>query len=365
MHPMFPDRYRLVNMNPDGELLKKRWTAVERTAAKAKPDLLLDLVNLVFARAPKAPASVGEFCAFIRQEDAAFPLRDNELELRVLAANVLVAAWAEPSSHKADSLALLTTTAALRGVRPMNEFREYLDEARAYLASESSSVREFELPDNVPELPKYVDELGKVSGSGGDVATLTKHAHALFEALIRDAGSCLQAAQEAVVDVRHGMKVALEESNILWWVFGESSRDLDKPLAEIHDPYVAFVIAKEMADLTTLLPGPRNTRALLGRALQSARSSPERTTIRAAVSTVPQRWRETIVAAQPPYSGDLHPLLTAIVKANEVDGPDTWVPLFEKATGIRADTEMHALDLCIQFYEECISLRTLTAWRGG
>ena len=47
-----------------------------------------------------------------------------------------------------------------------------------------------------------------------------------------------------------------EESDILWWLFGEYSRDLEQHISELSLSASCIIVGKELADLILVFPGP-------------------------------------------------------------------------------------------------------------
>ena len=73
------------------------------------------------------------------------------------------------------------------------------------------------------------------------------------------------------------LAVTAEETNILWWIFGGRSRDTHEAFEEIADEVIPFVAAKELADLTTLLPGHVAICAFADRVSQTGRAKAPQT----------------------------------------------------------------------------------------
>jgi hypothetical protein len=57
---------------------------------------------------------------------------------------------------------------------------------------------------------------------------------------------------------------------------------------------------------------------------------------------------------------DLCPVICAVRRSIDSDGPDDWVPPARKATGIDPHAQVHPLDLAMQVYEEALFIGALT-----
>ena len=84
MHKNFGEWYRLVALEPDGAKLPKRWAGVKEWATELRnsDDSVLETVRIFLGLPSKV--SRDPFLAAFRNQDAAFPQR-NDLELQVLA----------------------------------------------------------------------------------------------------------------------------------------------------------------------------------------------------------------------------------------------------------------------------------------
>jgi len=60
-----------------------------------------------------------------------------------------------------------------------------------------------------------------------------------------------------------------EDSEVLWWMIGEWSYDLNKPFKEIDDNFIPILIGKEMADKVNVLPGPFAAKAVINKILSN------------------------------------------------------------------------------------------------
>src|SRR5205085_2233156 len=105
-----------------------------------------------------------------------------------------------------------------------------------------------------------------------------------------------------------------EESNVLWWLYGAQSRDLEVPFVTLKSA-ASIVLGKELADLAGTLPGPYAARAFLDKAVREAGFSNE-VTLSDSVNSCLQDWRSSV--AQVPelkMVDDLCPVRFALEKA--------------------------------------------------
>jgi hypothetical protein len=130
-------------------------------------------------------------------------------------------------------------------------------------------------------------------------------------------------------------------------------------LKEVKSPGICLVAAKELADLTAILPGPAAARAVLGRALAAAGKLPSAVKLQDAVNASPREWRERWMdSALVAPVADLAPALRAVDRSLEVEDAKAWVPVYNKGAVVKADVSLSPLDLACQLYQECLLLRT-------
>ena len=253
-----------------------------------------------------------------------------------------------------DVAALALTCGSFRDQRPA-AVGDIVRIAREHLSAKSASLRE---PKH-PTLPKN-DFTAQIQGMrqafqgaaapsqlADPVCNAFQTWSKLFEAMIQ--WTEIQEQQQSLYR---------EESNILWWLFAEQSRDLRQPLAQLRSPAVALVASKEMADLTVTVPGPFSARAFLAKALRLAQKPSKDVTLAAAIAACPAEWNNAAVGhADFTKLDDLCPVSVALRKFVEVDGADTWTNAFKGATGLTATEKLDPVDLAEQAYEEWLLAR--------
>lgn len=235
MHSNFGEWYRSVSLTTDNETLKKRWAGVAATTVTR--DDVLNLVRLSFSEEPP-PAFVEKFRGVFRQADGNFPAQGNDAELRLLASAVLIDLWGKnrDDAERSEMLAAIGCVAAdLGGMRSKQCLNpELIRQAYDYLKAEANSRADW---------------------------------------------TVLDTDEDATPDeLRALLAVTAEESNILWWLFGERSRDSDKPFNSLQVEVLAFVAGKELSDLTRVAPGAVSISAILARVLGQGRGKADSST---------------------------------------------------------------------------------------
>jgi hypothetical protein len=350
----FADSYARAGLSPNGTIITARQLPAERILNSLKLQQKFDLVQLYFGRPGLDLIWLRDEFA---KEDAAFSLVNNQRECGVLAATMLEALVAAGDGQ--IILALLTTSISRK--RPVTEFSDLLDKAKAALLSRAVAARQPTKIDPILKVPathpKLVDEIAAIPANDwpGLVAILGK-----IRAEAADASKAIAAQASTTFDAMDSQLLYMrEETQILWWLFGEHSRTLKRHFSAFHQGMAAIVAGVDLGDLTTTsILGPIAAPAMLARVLRLARSADGESRNLAAVldeaSTTDLQALNIFGKDQPPC---IFPIMTAIQKAKE--SPESWRTSFETATGVGASIEFEPIELATQIYYEHLLGRLL------
>lgn len=292
MHKHFSEWYRSAGIELQGEILLKRWAGVE--ALSAGHGEIVPLVELFFGFYEAIESFEANFRKPFQEADAAFRMRDNNRELSVLAGAKLALVMDGTSDDLGDFAALALISCAAQNLRATPCVSEIPVMAAQHLARRSINRNLVNL-----EAP----------------ADITKESTELLQ-------------------VKRDLAIVKEECNILWWVFGESSRDLDTRWSEITVGQVALVSGKELADLTNVLPGPAAAAALLDKIIKTAkRRQPATVAIKNAIGEVSASWRQKFARESfLPQLKNLCPISNGIKLSVDLSENDAWIEALS-ATG--------------------------------
>lgn len=363
MHKNFGEWYRQVSIPSTDESLKKRWAGVESWVSTIRGDVpaLLETVR-VFRGLPEKTSREAFLEAFGKQ-DATFAQRDNAHEQQVLAGASLVHCVATRKKNDPErslQAAVLAATAleasSLRYEDANRTLDEQAREIRARLhaiAHEQRRRRPFE---SILLSSEEEDEFKAVIATNvGDHNQLRASFEKAFQALL----SAINRSEVALEAAAHGLRCADEETNILWWLAGGSSRDLDKPWSVLKDA-APLIAAWELADLTDVALGPQDAAALLERALPEGKGSKNREqAMHVYVNAVPDEWAKALVAKLDTQALDLAPLSLALSKRIEGNST-TWQSFFESVSGgLKAGTTLAPERVARLAYIEAMLFKTL------
>jgi GTPase-associated system helical domain len=314
MHTDFAEWHKSAGMKPDAEALPKHWTAIE--AYDPQVEDIVSLTRLFYRLGKPDETFLASFRASFQTADTLFPMRDNDQQLAVLAGAELVHVIDKRSQDLADMAALSLVCAAAQNLRSGPPVLEIPEIAARYLEKRTTTRS---LPDD-------------------------------------DASKSWDKLQE----LERELAIVGEESNMLWWLVSEHSRDLKKPWSK-YPLAVSIVAGKELADLTRLIPGPIAAAALLDKVVNSGKKtkSPSSVLIRDVVNEAPIEWRENFVRDRwVEELADIVPISTTIKLSLIAPQDDAWLPAFENGTGIARDSKVAPAVLAYQMFLEGLLSRS-------
>ena len=205
MHSNFSEWFLAAGIEWPSEVLEKRWVGVETFSAGR--DEIVSLVELFFAFYEGNETFIENFRVPFKQADSAFRMKDNNRELSVLAGAKLVSIMENGSVLLGDFASMALVSCGAQNLRASACVNDIAERAAKHLNARAIARSQ---PDPNAE-------------SEDDETTV------LIKTLQRD------------------LNVVAEESNMLWWVFGETSRDTGKRWSDYSVTQAALMAGKELA----------------------------------------------------------------------------------------------------------------------
>jgi len=338
MHKDFAEWYRAAGIPPNGDILPKRWEAIEKY--EAGRDEIVSLARLFYRLGRPGEVFENAFRTAFQTADPAFQMRDNDQELLVLAGAELIDIVERGTVELADLAALSVVCAAAQNLRGAAVVPDIPEIAARYLGK------------------RAVERAQKGQGDSDSAVGSRK---ALFDGLTA-AGAPLNALPAELERVQRELAVVSEESNMLWWLFSEYSHDLKQPWAKSTVPAVALVAGKELAELTRVLPGPIAATAFLDRVIRFAKAKPPSTILVVeAINDATVDWRRSYAERSCPAElENLVPISHGVKISLTAPADDAWFIAFKTGTGISADSKLVPHLLAYQVFLEGLLCRS---WR--
>lgn len=323
------DWYRSAAIPPEDIPLEKRWEGVESFAVDAGEISLL--AQIFYQLNPSDPEFPKRFREALNKVDGKFSMSGHDRELIVLAGAGLVDATERRSRDIADLAALCLVCGAVQNVRKAAV--PHIPEIAVEYLSQRSVGRA------KPEKDGKEEALSKaLAGAGEPVSKLAPE----FQKLQLE------------------FPIVREESNMLWWLISETSRDVDQRWSKMPLGMACVLTGKELADLTQTIPGPIAARAFLDRAVRSGRDKVAASiSIADVVNDTDKTWRDSHFSKPLPVGLEgILPLTHAVVLSVKASDDGAWRSMFKAATGIAASAKSSPDALAYQFYLEQLAVRS-------
>lgn len=344
----FADRYARANLKPTPETIAAREAPTVRVTKALTKAQLFSLVEFCFGC---KPGDVGWLVEEYHKDDPSFSAYANHQECVVLASAILSNKVAE-----GDGTAILAIVAtSFQGKRTPTGIEWLVNEAQEQLTHGAVSRRRnrtVETKIKYDSTPKLADEIAAIPVNE-------------WAMLLTKLGSVRSEAQAAAVEIATSVSAALkalndnanymrEESQILWWLFGEQSRTLNRPFASMSAAQLSIAAGIELGQLSTAsVLGPVAAPAVIGRVINAARKDkgpPKASSLSAAVDSFqPEELARFKVHEDGPAG--VFPIMAAIAKAKE-NGKGSWQTAFGKLTGLDPEAELPPGLLSLQLYQE-------------
>lgn len=356
MHKDFARWYQPVSLGDVAERRSARWDAIEGIVTDATRETVEALLRFAFGgRANPAPQHAEAIRKAFQDADASFDVHGSHRELQILAGATL-GVLMEGSTQEGARASLAATTATFGGARlpdlPMNLGQ--LGEAAIRLRAAANRKRP-----GVTEMLNVATPRVDFSGAVKQIREQSDFGSVIeaFSLAGQDTTASLKALAQrqgkALEVVTTFLEIQDEELQILWWLFGQRSDGLDCQFGDIPQNSAPLVLASELADHTTLLPGPASVKGILSRAgLDECQPLP----ITTAVNSCPVHWLESLGSDAEDLSPLSTPIHWAIKRQLETGAGDAWVAGWAASTGIAADVALPPLLIGELFYRERLLL---------
>lgn len=332
-----------------------RLRAVEAFATSVGASDIEELVRMAFSTKEQPSTQfVERFRLAFRADDANFPTYGNDREMVVLAGMTIFSIMSRAPSFMSARCALSVFTASVDGARSHSLPHDLPRHAEACLIRISEANR------SRPDLSKFanpaVDPNAAAAQAIEAITDATVNAVTIKAALTATL-NVTQSASKQIETMFYAAGMFIqqqdEELQILWWLLGARAEGFDCNFEDIPADSKSLVLATELADHTTLLPGPLSIKSLLSHAGLRDGKKVVLSTVLAAAQV---DWLRKLVAGQT-ISPILHPIHFAIERQLENGEGKEWVKSWANRAGIAEGVSFTPLDLAVLIYRERLLLK--------
>jgi len=357
----FADWYQAAGITPTPERLEQRWRGIEVLSRDVSNTTILEFVRLFYGLPARDPSTTSRFRDAFKSTDAAFLMQGNDLEVTILAGAVIVTVLSSPEQHLGDVAALAALCGQFEGKRGGERPGFAVARARRHLFRRSADLRSG-AADVAVEVPRTFATLAAKPAEGAaapDPTTTAQGLRTLADAI----GSLARSTGSAIKQLQTNGRLQREESNILWWIFGGYSRDLDRPLSEFHRGTACLIAGKELSDVIEVPPGPAAAIAMLDRMILGSAVNERNSTVTLveALEGAPHEWLKSWAHGNELIGqhGDLWPTLLGAQRFIEAPNSMAWITGVEGVTKVSVRSSLSILSLASQVYNEHRLLRAL------
>jgi hypothetical protein len=350
MHAQFAKWYAAVDLANDPPTLEKRWKAANAVAKDATWGDVDTLVRTAFGLRAGKSDQTKRIRTILNKADDSFDVAGNDREYQLLCGAALVAQF-DLATPIARASALAVTTTAFGGTRKEAVPIDLVGYAEEAITKQSEIVRDRKARHVLPDPPKldFKDAVAKAKeGSWESVGA----AFGLAADVVSKAfGTFITKSQTTVDGLTSQLAMQDEELEMLWWLVGNRSWDLECAFDSVPKQAAPFVLAAELAKLTRSIPGPTAVTSLLSR----AGIGDDQTTVPTVINAAPSEWLRTLTEGRQP-SPAIHPVHFGVDRRNETDETKEWVGGWAATAQVDAERRFTSIDIAKQAYRERLLL---------
>jgi hypothetical protein len=263
-----PRWLRVIQLSPDPAWQERRRAGVEALVKQSRRQDIEPLVRLVLkAKHPPTNDAVARIRQAFKAADDSFPSIGNDRELQILCGATLAELFRR-EGNVSSLAALAVSVATSLGVNKPELPLDLAEASEAGIRWQSELHRQRPDLNKLPavEFPKgEFDRAVQTFQTQLDVNNVVPTVQVLIDASRASFDALLKRFSDGFRDVGRFVSIQDEELEMLWWLVGDRSIDLDRPFGKITREERPLVIAKELAQMTLYLPGPTAIKSLLVR----------------------------------------------------------------------------------------------------
>lgn len=347
MITQLPEWHRIAGVDESNlPILENRSEVITELVKSKNLFWIFNCVKLYLNKPNVSKEFINELINSFLKSEPVFPLTKNHLLLRVLA-GAIVYHSVENKKNMESTLIALSLQISLFGIKKENiinkDIIEYLID---YIFKEAIKVRE----ENIElAILKIETDMNFTDNQNENL----KLNFSLIE-------KQLKSINKRINNFNSSIKRLKEESNIHWWLFRGFSNDFKMPVSKLNINSSPLIIGKELADLTTFLPGPTSSKEFLVKILRdNLKLKDEEISFKESINNLDLKWREDLRDNYNDIELDNipPPILTAISNSLDSGKSNGWYSIFEKSTSIKATSKFNVFDLAYQMNLECLFIK--------
>lgn len=350
MRKQFAELYLRVCADSKPEQLEKRWKGIEEYCEQDEVDIY-NLVKMAYSLSPTDEFK-DRFTTIFQNIDISFQvsfvkeqellssiclmklMKETDLSLHIALAVICVSKY---------NIQISVPELGIEAYRVFGESSAEIREKSADLKKCSNTISN-KLIESLKELPVL------------EQTHITELSSALTE-IVRNINTIVQNQKQTLGIIN----ILQENSDILSWITGSWSNELEKPLTKGTSPKdIALLLAKELADFIQVIPGPYAFEAFLKKMIDNCKKDAKSYSLVTMVDSIDDARKSSILSC---YQMDDDkqentPILFSIRCALDAKQPDVWKSTANNKLSINVEvTEHEALEWAKLLYFECLLVK--------
>lgn len=350
MKQFFSESYSRVNLGISPEQLEQRWQGIEQYSGNEDLDVF-ELVKLYYGL-KNDEEFLREFVKVFNDLDISFT-QNNKRELCVLSGIIL----ANLMENKDYQLKVILSIICLSRYNIDVVLPEIIEKAIKCFGILSAKSRETtHVYKSVPTKP-FNDCAKSLKENPSMDATQIQNLESVYRSIASSITNLVSNQRE----MRTELELYREESSILSWICGEWSNDLNVQLSKKRtQKSMALVLAKELADLVLVLPGPYASKAFIKKMLDLCKADKPTCSLVELVDSLDNNSKRCIIDSYDciNLAPEITPILYSVKSSLEVGVLDVWKHTVSGRVGFDlSSTENNILDWAELMYLECMLVK--------
>lgn len=344
----FADKYAEAALGPSGDLIELRQATLAKVPKDLRPEQVLSLCRFYYGL---EGAEVSWFVDLLRDDDPSFSLLANRREMVLLTAVVLSERIA--AGFAFDLLAVLVTS-AMDSRQP--EVAAWLvAEAKQQILEQAVANRRAPVRSTIsrPATSKLGDE---IKTSGDEWEAQRSNAVKVRAEAFNWAANVASQAGAATAQLYGQLQLLQEETNILWWLFGETSDLLNEHYSTLSTGAADLVAGFDLAALTTSSLGPVSVDAMMSRMVRLSKKTRSKSTLSTIVEGLSEDQIGLIGLERIGGHDDIFIMHTALQLVGEI-GAGAWQSAFVKRTAFNPEQTLDLQSVRLHAYREYLLAR--------
>lgn len=350
MKQFFSESYSRVCLGASREQLELRWQGIETYCKNSKFEIH-QLVKLYYGLKTNEEFRK-EFVSNFNELDISF-IADNKKELSVLAGNILL----NLMKKKEFSLLITLSIICLSKYSIDIVLPDIIEKAYKCFGEMSAKIREREYVCKSVPVKTFKDYAKALTDNPSMDSTQINGLTSVCNSIAVSISLLVNNQTE----IQSALKVYREDSKILSWICGEWSNELNSPLTKkITQKSIALIIAKELSDLVTVLPGPYPAKSVLKKMLDLCKLDAGTYTIVELIDIIDNDRKQSIINSYSCIARTCEstPILYCIKSALEANAIEVWKHTVSNSLGFDISIVKNSIfEWAELMYFECILVK--------